>query len=245
MNVVFWHICGLDNYFKIINEQYSSIVSSGLIDNIDKIYISYVGKNYNALDNFLLQNTKLILHTYNEDVLQFERPCLHSMYDWCQSNDANILYIHYKGIRWLCDSGRVNNIMEWRRMLEYFLIHNYKVCIEKLKKYDCVGCNFVNPKDLIEYRINNEKHCAHFSGNFWWSKSSWIRKLSPRIIPHIKQLDVSESRSYLLSERWLLTPFPKVKIYEIYHDHERCHYYDHSPSLNYKETNLYENKLLK
>ena len=241
MNVIFWHICGLDNYYKIIIEQYSSIISSGLINDIDKIYITYVGKNINELDKFLSLHPKLSLHVYNDDVLQFERPCLHSLYDWSKYNNANILYIHSKGIRWLCDGGRVANIFAWRRMMEYFLIHNYKSCLAKLDRYDCVGCNFINPPD----RIKKETHAAHFSGNFWWTKTSWIRKLPSRIAPNIKQLDVSETRTYLLPERWLLIPFPKVKIYEIYHDNERCHYYDHSPSLSYKETNLDENKFNK
>lgn len=244
MNVIFWHICGLDDFKKIINEQYQTIIKSGLINNITKIFISYVGDNEKDLDTFLSQNEKLTLAVYNKDISQFERPCLHFMYDWCQSHHANILYIHSKGIRWLVDGGRYKNILEWRRMMEYFLIENYKVCLNKLINFDCIGCNFINPPDNLIYKINNEKHNAHFSGNFWWSKSSWIRKLPSRIIPNISSLDIYETKSYLLTERWILQPYPNVKIYEIYHDKDRCHYYDFSP-LNYRDTNLYENKLNK
>lgn len=44
----------------------------------------------------------------------------------------------------------------------YWNIEKWETAVEKLKKYDTYGCNDVG---------------HHYSGNFWWAKSSHVRKL--------------------------------------------------------------------
>lgn len=213
MNVVFWHICEMNNWKKVILDQYETLVSSGLMDSIDKCYIVFLGSNIKNISWFLEKNKKLQLMDYSKNLREYERLCLHSMLRWSRINVANILYIHAKGVsRPNTPKHKTNdNIWEWRKMMEYFLIEKHEECIEKLKDYDVVGCNLIDMGN--DLRIAQENHKLHFSGNFWWSKTNYIRKL-PYIVPSID--DLSKNEAYLLCERWVLSLYPLTKICEIY-----------------------------
>ena len=50
--------------------------------------------------------------------------------------------------------------------MEYYLIKNFKFCLEKLNDYDIVGVGYMTK--IIG---------PHFSGNFWWSKGSYYKTL--------------------------------------------------------------------
>jgi hypothetical protein len=52
---------------------------------------------------------------------------------------------------------------DWVNMALYFLLDKAEDCIRQLKDHDTVGCNF-------------EK--THYYGNWWWSKSSYLKTLS-------------------------------------------------------------------
>ena len=59
-----------------------------------------------------------------------------------------------------------NCVNDWRKYMEYFIIENYESCLVILDKYDACGVNLCsNPT-------------KHFSGNFWWSTSEYIKKLT-------------------------------------------------------------------
>lgn len=213
MNVVFWHICEMNNWKKVILDQYNTLVSSGLMDSIDKCYIVFLGSNINNISWFIEKNAKLQLMDYSKNLHEYERLCLHSMLRWSRLNTANVLYIHAKGVsRPNTHEYKVNdNVWAWRKMMEYFLIEKYEICIDKLKDYDVVGCNLIDMGN--DLKIAKENHKMHFSGNFWWSKTSYIKKL-PYIVPSIN--DLAKNEAYLLCERWVLSPYPNTKVCEIY-----------------------------
>jgi hypothetical protein len=75
--------------------------------------------------------------------------------------EFNVLYLHTKGVTRV---GNVN-VSDWMNYMIYFNIAEYKTCIDKLADHDAVGVNLQTTPKL------------HYSGNFWWSKSSHIRKL--------------------------------------------------------------------
>jgi hypothetical protein len=52
--------------------------------------------------------------------------------------------------------------------MEYFLIEKWEDCILKLKDYDTCGVNLNTELPSIK---------THYSGNFWWANSSYIRKI--------------------------------------------------------------------
>lgn len=237
MNVIFWHICGLSNYKEVVTSQFNTIKITGLLEKIDKIYITYLGENKSDIDFLLRKSDKLVLDKYDSFIAHYERLCLHSMHDFSQQNNANILYIHSKGV-----STRFNNypktqhsIKKWREMMEYFLIFNYTECIELLETNDALGCCLVNSKSN-NLNIDGEDHAYHFSGNFWWSKTSYIKDL-PRIREDIVG-SLENNCAFHLCERWVLQKWPNVKLVELYKDPNNCHFYSDPPSEDYLKTVL-------
>ena len=241
MNVIFWHICGLSNYKKIVLEQFEAIKESGLISIIDRIYVTYLGNNKSDIDFLIKKSNKIILDVYDTYVYHYERLCLHSMHDFSQLNNANILYIHAKGVseRFIDNCTVQENIRQWRKMMEYFLIHQYQSCIKLLKTYETLGCCLNNSKSN-DLNINNEDHAWHFSGNFWWSTTNYIRTL-PRIREDIIG-NLAANCAFHLCERWILQKWPAVKYLELYNQQNTTHFYGCSPNLCYLDINL--NKLI-
>jgi hypothetical protein len=108
-----------------------------------------------------------------------------------QNPDSYILYLHTKGNSY--DSER-QSINDWTDMMLYFLVENHKTCINKMyEQYDTVGCNY------------SEVHHNHYSGNFWWAKSSYIKTLN---------LLSEDEPSKMAPEFWLLQNKPNI--YTIY-----------------------------
>lgn len=237
MNVIFWHICGLSNYKKIVSSQFNAIKKSGLLDVIDKIYVTYLGDNKSDINFLLRKSKKIILDNYDSYIFHYERVCLHSMHDFSQQNNANILYIHAKGVSTrFADNLKIQyNIKKWREMMEYFLIHNHKDCIELLTNNDALGSCLVNCRsnDLV---IDGEDHAYHFSGNFWWSKTDYIKTL-PRIREDIVG-NLAGNCAFHLCERWVLQKWPNIKLVELYKDPHSCHFYGNPPSEEYLKTSL-------
>lgn len=221
---IFWHVCSLNNWLEVVEDQLKSIVDSGLINIIDKIYINFLGNSKHDIDFLTKQCSKIYVVNYTDNYKDYERSCLHCLLDWSQNNESNILYMHTKGV----SRPENNNVWNWRKLLEKHLIYNHKNCIDKLQDYDIVGINFLD-QGKKEQKILNENHCAHFSGNFWWSKTSYIRIL-PKIRPDI--INLSKNNLYWLCERWIMLHYPSVKYYEILST-EHKKYYKSSPKLKY------------
>jgi hypothetical protein len=70
-------------------------------------------------------------------------------------------YIHTKGISHH-GSYREQNVKDWRKYMEYFVIQKWKTCYKDLDTYDIAGVNY----EKIPY--------YHYSGNFWWATSKYI-----------------------------------------------------------------------
>lgn len=211
-NVIFWHICGINDWELIVRDQLRSIENSGLLDNISKCFVTYLGNNKNEISWLVKANKKIVLSKYSDNLYEYERLCLHDMLSWSKKNKANILYIHAKGVSRGNDDAYIkNNIWEWRKMMEFFLIENYQICLKNLVNNDAIGCNLIDMGNFV--CLKDEKHRLHFSGNFWWSKTDHIKTL-PRIAPNIN--DLRKNETYLLCERWVLSKYPDMKIYEIY-----------------------------
>ena len=82
-------------------------------------------------------------------------------------------------------------------MMLHFLVEKHSECINKLNEgFSTIGCNYHSGNDSIP---------KHFSGNFWWSKSTYINKL------HLLNENTG-NRAY--AEFWLFTENPLY--YNIY-----------------------------
>jgi hypothetical protein len=186
---IFWHIFIDKNRVvrgtNIIQRQFQKIKYSGLLDRCDIIYIGYVGDIEFPCEN-IINHPKVQLiakeKSGNEGVTT------RSLKKFCdeEENESLIMYIHNKGISHNEDSPPD----DWAIMMEYFVIEKWENSILLLEdKYTC-GCELWSHTD----RINCNDFIFHYSGNFWWSRSSYIKLLQH---PNF-------SNRYTESEDWIL-----------------------------------------
>ncbi len=131
-------------------------------------HIALVGDNARIVNNTLGKIISSKLYEYSnslnclmyKNVTEFEYPTLNKLYEHAINEDAYFLYIHTKGAANPCQFSD-----DWRNYMEYFTIENWQKCVDMLEKFDSVGVNF----QYEPYK--------HYSGNYWWSKSSYLKTL--------------------------------------------------------------------
>lgn len=233
-NIVFFHICSLNNWDKIFIEQLNLMKKSGLYNNIESINIGFLGEKKD-ITPYLNDKIKLVYHS--TDLKEYEKPTINKLLEFSKNTKEpyNVLYLHSKGV----SRKKVlkDNIKHWRLMMSYYLINNYKKCINHLKEYDTVGCNlrlgsFNERRDTYpswwNCRFNDENHFIHYSGNFWWSKTDYLKKK----LPIIHNENSCGPYWYYLTERWLLLDLPNAKVLEIKATPE-VHLYNKKYDYNY------------
>jgi hypothetical protein len=163
------------NYMTMMAEQFQLLISSGLYNIVDKIYIGIVdtpGKNpsngiewVNNFWKFASSKVEIVVYPDNKEETR--------TLEWIKNYSANnpndyVLYFHTKGISYYTQPTE-----DWRRYMEYFVIEHWKNCIQKLDEgYDCCG---------VRWHVYSGVH-PHFSGGMWWAKTSYINKLAPEFL---------------------------------------------------------------
>lgn len=167
---LFWHIglireVNIDITRKVIERQFGKIMKSGILMDGD-LYIGIINK-LNQKSTELLPQLNDILNRPNIHLLYeakegFECPTLGHLHQWCTKNDGYVGYMHSKGTSRDYD----NNIHDWTELLEWCTLEKYKDSVKLLAQgYDTVGCNHSMVRE------------EHYSGNFWWASSDWIKNL--------------------------------------------------------------------
>ena len=159
---IYFHICCLNNWKEIVDKIIFKIKDSGLYDIVDEIRCGILG-NYEKYES-LKNDPKIKIIGNSPDIKLYECFTLNMLYnDALRSNEEfNVLYLHSKGL----NHNKTNpNVEDWVEYLCYFNIYKYAINIKKLSDFDTVSVN-----------LNYDK-TIHYSGNFWWSKSSYIKKL--------------------------------------------------------------------
>tara|TARA_Y100000389_G_C17471290_1_gene531383 strand:+ start:988 stop:2760 length:1773 start_codon:yes stop_codon:yes gene_type:complete len=164
MNVCFFHFTNIGNGYNIFLEQIKHIKKSGLYDKLDFIFIVMLGPHI-KLNN----DPKFKVIYYSPNNLEWEVPSMKLIKSFSDhvSKRINILYIHTKGTL------NKPHSKEWREYLQHFLVSRHTDCLLYLNAgRDCVGVNAnLHPKGG-----GNARRC-HFSGNFWWSNTDYIKSL--------------------------------------------------------------------
>jgi hypothetical protein len=183
----FIHSCNLKEVgTHILHDIINHLTNSNVIQYFKKIFIVNIGEKLEPND---FQNNKIQIINYSDNPKLFEIPTINLIRTFCEYNDnCEILYLHTKGI-----SYNNKNVSDWKNMMLYFLIDKCVDCFKKLEEYDTVGCNY------------QESPHKHYSGNFWWAKSDYIKRLNK--IP-----DNSKRHS---AEWWILSD-KSVKYYELH-----------------------------
>ena len=159
-----YFICCINNYLDVVKEQLD-ILDQGLIKITTKIIIfitKYDEHNCSELDEILNKYNNLILIKTKENL--FEKYAINNYKQYITEIEYYLYYFHTKGLK-NKDDPSIHIFSSRRQLLNYYTLIQYNINIKLLKDYDAVGCSLhLYPK-------------KHFSGNFWWSKSSYLQKL--------------------------------------------------------------------
>jgi len=202
----------------VVTKLFSKIIETGLINNVKRIFVVVLGRDLEVVKK-LLEHSKVMISFHSFDMSIYERKCLLLLREHAEYEDFRVLYIHSKGIT----KARIQAVHDWVDLLIYFTIDGYKECIKQLGEYDTCGVNLNKAPDWVLNRsatIKNVQESYHYSGNFWWANSTYIRRLSTVIGP-----------KYLDPELWIGTAAEKnmLSLWQSNVDHYCVNY----PSAKY------------
>lgn len=233
------HTPELPGWQSLIAEFLEKIVSSGLDSAAHEIIICLNG-NETSMREFLspLLDTDSVFRTehVSTDFWRCEWPTLNYLKQQCDidTDDHYIGYAHLKGLT------KLNNkpVQDWKDYLVYWGIERWEDSIEQLKS----GCDTSS--------VNwSETPWPHYSGNFWWATSNYIRRLEPlqdpatidfgRVVSkYLKPNIVLDPGNFRYEhEAWLGSVLSKNR-YELHAgpnkvDHD-FHYHNEYPASNYR-----------
>lgn len=197
---VVYQCCDLPCSQELIAEQMHRLLKSELSKTAD-IFLSVNGNLTNFLELALLvepyKNIR-ICHTSDRSNLM-EYPALNLLKELADaaSDEEYVFYFHLKGVTHRNHRG----MHDWRRYMEYWTIDRYHDCIAKLDEgFDTCGTNYINKPFMGVDGI--ARSWPHYSGGFWWARTSYIKKLAP--LPHPDSYvngTVSKLTGYTIDDR--------------------------------------------
>jgi hypothetical protein len=235
-NIAYYHMHLTDNpviWTSVFFEQMNIIEESGLMGALEAIRVRCITQDdeRNQMFKYLTETYRVPFHiefvkntfAYDaEAILARNSPhacsedvTLKRVYDDAWKEDKNILYFHTKGTTSFFNHLNPPNIRRhkeyyyWRKFMNWGVLERWKDCIAALETHDTAGCNYYN------------EPLPHYSGNFWWTKSSHIRSLPD---PHIKtwwnELKAKKPETQDMSmrmgdEMWLCSSLTGTKSYDI------------------------------
>ena len=165
-------------------EQLGALVSNGLYDKLKHFHVGFNG----SLCLLSIPDKAVASANKNQ---QEETETLQALRKWSAANpEAYVCYFHTKG-----SSRKTKYTEDWRRLMQYFCITNWRECYQALQDgYDLAGINWQENTSMGYH--------PHFSGSFWWAKSSYINTLDKEALESSFRYD---------REFWIGTGEPKVK----------------------------------
>jgi hypothetical protein len=196
---IYIHVAVIGNVNLVLQNLFFNIVRSGLYEASNKIILSINGDIGKLYIPYLINYQKCeVLHLSN-DYNKYEFPTLHHLWKESKNDEFKILYLHTKGV----SKAKNKYVKDWVEYLSYFNVQLWQDRLIDLRQFDCVG---VNIKGSQNNSINNASQWfskgppLHYSGNFWWANSNYIKRLPN---PYEYKTDQSEMLRYYC-EMWLL-----------------------------------------
>ena len=173
---LYYHIFLNDygTWSHIFMEQFKLLEDVGLLYEFDKVKITVISKDKSQVDNFIklistFRGTEITVYMNNPEA---ENVMSRKMWEDSQDEeDFQMLYLHSKGVTSVDNHLKTGNAQTfknyyyWRHFLNWGVIEKWRDCVSALDTYDVAGVNYFN------------EPAPHFSGNFWWANSSYVRHL--------------------------------------------------------------------
>lgn len=191
--VAFYHVCMINHYADVVSEHLYLIEKHGLAEHLDMLYVNAVGNKgeYENLLNITKNYTGRIRVTYSGPADMYEFPTLEMMQDYCRNAEpCFVLYFHTKGVSYPGNEGG----KYWRDYMNHYLIERWQNNIKKLQKgADMCGVKLITPPPFP----------LHYSGNFYWTRSSYISRC--------QDLRTVNHRDRFQAEFWSGTGHPRAE----------------------------------
>lgn len=182
---VFFHAWLVNDWEEIVDEQIEYMKESGLYDAAARIYISYTSTNEvsDIMRKKYGKYKKIILkHSIKNE---YEFSTLDLIKKISREEDFKGVYFHTKGVFYDEDHTFKKPTKLWRRYLNHYVINLWKYNLNILDSFDIVGCQYrKGTRSSEEYWKKFSPsddagiiHPDHFSGNFWWFNSTYVRKI--------------------------------------------------------------------
>ena len=182
----------------ILVELLDTVISSGLITQLDKLFVIHYGVPLavELVESYRGRYSNIHFHYYSSDIARFEIPTLQILHYYSKLNqyakahvhsssdsrdrlaaersDSYVLYLHTKGVSVVRDSASTR---DWRQYMTYFSVELHRQCLKLFRmhaEYDAMGVN------LLKARNNTDREQWHFSGNYWWARTRYTASL-PRL----------------------------------------------------------------
>jgi len=191
---IYFHCYCFGSYASVLYNKYKKINNSELLKNIDNFYVIVSNtqeRHKDFLQQFSTLSNKIKIINLANPVFNDESDTLNFILQ--KSNDSStnrrILYLHTKGVTRSHQLVK-KNVDAWVEYLDLYNIHKWKECVDALDTHDVAGGL---------YESSNPKH---FSGNFWWANTNYIKTL-----PEITE------KNYKLFNRgefWILSNTDKI-----------------------------------
>jgi hypothetical protein len=172
-----------------------------LYDNVIKIFIVLIGE----IETGWYDDPKIEV-IYRGKLGEYESETINRIN---VSDDCPVLYLHSKGVT----KPHIKQINDWNELFFYYLIEEWRLCVECLKTYDTVSVN-LHSKPIPNYKGNY----VHYSGNMWWTTGK-----------HLKQLGKLKMINYLDSEMYICKQGKHLCVW----DSTVNHYFDYYSRENY------------
>lgn len=198
----FYHLLLTNHFADIANEQIATLVNSGLYKEADKIVMGCLGseENLEILKEIIYPYPKIEIGYHSENIYEYEFATLRLMKDVADNESKNIFmfYFHGKAVsfskeekEWAYEGGN-----QWRQHLNYWNLTKWRDNIKKLNSgYDTCGVKYIENK-------TNSGNPSHYSGNYYFAMSHYIKKL-----PYIQTLNIADR---FQAEFWIGMASPKA-----------------------------------
>lgn len=175
-----YHVLCINNWLGLMEKQIRHLKESGLYERMDMLFVSaIISQNKDKEDILKIGGDKCKIVVVNDTPEAFEMPALEYIWERAKKENFYFFYFHSKGISYEIELPPYlveynfpklkRCVNRWREMMEYFIFDRYKDAISSLQNYNTYGCCYT----INEYNVK------YYSGNFWWSKSDYIRQIPP------------------------------------------------------------------
>ena len=149
---------------------------------------------------FMLPRTRRI--TFHDQLETAENNAMRDVWQYSQHNPGHrVLWFHSIGLSHRAGVERERK-HAWGKFLAYCNINLWSQCQSLLDFYDCVGADYIN---YASFGVPHTRLWApHYSGNFWWANTNYIRRLDPGYL----EQDVPWRR--YLAELWIGSGHPRA-----------------------------------